>query len=147
MQLVRPLSAAVALVLVLSLSAAAAEEGFFSRLNPFSSGKSASPSQNKPFPGFSNHSSKRKPEKSVLGKTVDSVSNTTKTAWNKTTTALSPSRFFSSGSSNKSNKKAPTRASQSKSSSSSWSLFHSAEETPKETKTVNDWLSQPRINP
>lgn len=136
-------TAAVALLFAMSLSASAAEEGFFSKLNPFGSSKPTSSSQNKPFPGFSSHSSKRKPQKTMLGKTVDSVSSTTKTAWNKTTTALSPKNLFSSGSSAKGNKKAQAKSAP----TSSWSPFGRPEETHKEPKSVNEWLNQDRINP
>ena len=136
-------TAAAALLFAMSLSASGAEEGFFRRLNPFGGSKPTSSSQNKPFPGFSNHSSKRKPQKSMLGKTVDSVSSTTRTAWNKTTSALSPKNLFSSGSSPKGNKKAQSKAA----STSSWSPFSRTETTHEKPKSVNEWLSQPRITP
>lgn len=134
--------AAAALLFAMSLSASAAEEGFFSKLNPFSS-KPTNSAQNKPFPGFSSHSSKHKPQKTMLGKTVDSVTSTTKTAWNKTTSALSPKNLFSSGSSSKGNKKAQSKSAP----TSSWSPFTKTEEAPKESKSINEWLNQSRINP
>jgi hypothetical protein len=139
MTAVRRFAATAALLFVLS-HAAQAEEGFFSKLNPFSSSKPTSSSQNKPFPGFSNHRSKKKPEKTLIGKTVDSVTSTTRTAWNKTTSALSPKNLLPGSGS-----KAPPKKSSTKKGSSSWSLTSSdKEERSKEVGTVSDWLSLPR---
>jgi len=139
MSAVRYFSATAALLFALT-QAAQAEEGFFNKLNPFSSSKPASSAQNKPFPGFSNHRSKKKPEKSFVGKTFDSVTSTTRTAWNKTTTALSPKNLVpGSGSKGAPKKSTPKKG------TSSWSLSSSEKEGgSKEVGTVSDWLSLPR---
>lgn len=143
MSAVRYFAAAAVLLFTLS-QAAQAEEGFFSKLNPFSSGKPTSSAQNKPFPGFSKHASRKKPEKSLVGKTFDSVTSTTRTAWNKTTTAISPRRLLPGSSSKEPTKKSPSKQ---KAPSSSWSPFSSAEKEKngtEEVRTLNDWLSLPR---
>ena len=134
----RHVAAAAALLFALSLTAPAAEEGFLSKLNPFGSSKPTSSAQNKPFPGFSNHGSRRKPEKSMLGKAADSVSNTTRTAWNKTTNVLSPKNLIPGSSSKKA---APAKK---KKTASSWSPFSRSEDSPKEATTVNEWLNLDR---
>lgn len=134
---VRHLVAAMALVALFILSASA-EEGVLSRLNPFADHQSSSSAQNKTFPGFSNHKSKKKPEKTIIGKTVDSVSSTTKTAWNKTTSLLSPKNLLPGSSA-----KPATTA---KRKTSHPGKFASHEEDA-EPKTVSSWLKQPRIKP
>jgi len=136
---VRYFAAAAALLFALS-QVAEAEESFFSKLNPFSSSKPSSSAQNKPFPGFSRQASRKKPEKTLIGKTFDSVSNTTRTAWNKTTSALSPKNLLPGS------KEPPKKvSSRKKAPSSSWNPFSSADEKSSgEDQTLQGWLASPR---
>ncbi|MCE9545994.1 MAG: hypothetical protein K8T25_10805 [Planctomycetia bacterium] len=122
----RVVIAAILLSVVAWPCRGSAEDSWLGKLNPFAS-KTEPAKSTKTFPGFSNPkktATKKPAQKSMVGKTYDSVAGGTKTAWNKTTDFLSPKHLFSSSS-----------TPQKKMSS------------PQDPKTVGEWLKQKPVMP